>query len=108
VSKSTQRKDASRLKEFVSFCKGLGIRAEDALPAREEVLLAWASSYAGRLTGKTVGAKLLAIRKEHERRGIPWFGGNHLRTILKGVEELRPLHHSIPRESPSQSPFSKN
>ena len=61
VNESTQRKDASRLREFLSFCKGLGIRAEDALPGREEVLLAWASSYAGRLAGKTVGAKLSAI-----------------------------------------------
>ena len=90
VNESTRRKDASRLSEFLSFCKGLGIRAEDALPAREEVLLAWASSYAGRLAGNTVGAKMSAIRKEHERRGIPWFGGNRLRSILKGVEELRP------------------
>jgi hypothetical protein len=90
VNITTQRKDASRLKEFLSFCANLGIRADDALPAREEVLLAWASSYAGRLAGKTVGAKLLAIRKEHERRGLIWFGGNRLRSILKGVEELRP------------------
>ena len=90
MTKSTQKKDASRLRDFLSFCKGLGIRAEDALPAREEVLLAWASSYAGRLAGKTVSAKLLAIRKEHERRGIPWFGGSRLRSILRGVEELRP------------------
>jgi hypothetical protein len=90
VNVTTQRKDASRLKEFLSFCEGLGIRTCDALPAREEVLLAWASSYAGRLAGKTVGAKLLAIRKEHERRGLIWYGGNRLRGILKGVEELRP------------------
>jgi hypothetical protein len=53
-------------------------------------LLAWASSYAGRMAGKTVAAKLLAIRKEHDRRGLPWLGGDRLRRILKGVEELRP------------------
>jgi hypothetical protein len=90
VNLTTQKKDASRLKEFLAFCEGLGIRPNDALPAREEVLLAWASSYAGHLAGKTVGAKLLAIRKEHERRGLIWYGGNCLRGILKGVEELRP------------------
>ena len=88
--KSSQKKDASRLREFLSFCAGLRIRAKDALPAREEILLAWASSYAGRLAGKTVSAKLLAIRKEHERRGLIWMGGARLRKILKGVEELRP------------------
>jgi hypothetical protein len=52
--------------------------------------MAWASSYAGWLAGRTVGAKLLAIRKEHERRGLAWLGGNRLRGILKGVEGLRP------------------
>ena len=65
-NKTTQRKNVSRLREYLSFCEGLGIKAADTLPAREEVLLAWASSFAGRLAGKTVGTKLLAIRKEHE------------------------------------------
>jgi hypothetical protein len=90
VNITTQKKDASRLREFLSFCEGLGISAINALPAREEVLLAWASSYAGRIAGKTVGAKLRAIQKEHERRNLTWFGGVRLRRILKGVEELRP------------------
>ena len=90
VSITTQKKDASRLREFLSFCEALGIKSCDALPAREDVLLAWASSYAGRLAGKTVSAKLRAIHKEHDRRGLTWFGGNCLRRVLKGVEELRP------------------
>jgi hypothetical protein len=91
VDRLTRKKDASRLREFLIFCEGLGIRATSALPAREEVLLAWASSYAGRLAGKTVGAKVLAVRKEHERRGLIWPGGSCLRRVLKGVEELRPI-----------------
>lgn len=90
VSKSTQKKDASRLRDFLSFCEGLGIQACNALPAGEDILLAWAASYAGRMAGKTVGAKLLAIKKEHERRGLIWAGGARLRGIIKGVEELRP------------------
>jgi hypothetical protein len=90
ISKTTQKKDMSRLREFLAFCKGLGIQPKDALPAKEEVFLAWASSYAGRLAGKTVSTKLLAIRKEHERWSLHWFGGARLRRILKGVEELRP------------------
>lgn len=67
VSKSTQAKDINRLREFLNFCKNLGIDNEKALPAKEDLLMAWAASYAGRLAGKTVSAKLLAIRKEHER-----------------------------------------
>ncbi|KAF8237350.1 hypothetical protein L208DRAFT_1248166, partial [Tricholoma matsutake] len=93
---STQRKSASRLREFLTFCEGLGIRKSDALPAREDILIAWASSYTGQLAGRTVGAKLLAIRKEHESLSLAWLGGDHLCRTLKGVEELRPavLFHS--------------
>ena len=90
VNITSQKKDASRLREFLAFCEGLGISAQNALPAAEDILLAWASSYAGRMAGKTVGAKLLAVKKEHERRGLLWLGGERLRRILKGVEELRP------------------
>lgn len=91
ISKSTQTKDASRLREFSTFCKSLGINGNDILPAREDLLMAWAASYAGRLAGKTVGAKVLAIRKEHERRGLIWQGGPRLRQLLKGIEEIRPI-----------------
>jgi hypothetical protein len=65
VSDSTRRKDASRLCEFLIFCWGLGINHEDALPAQEDLLIAWIASYTGRLAGKTVGAKISAIKKEH-------------------------------------------
>ena len=105
VDKTTQRKDAARLREFLSFCGSLGIRAHDALPAREDVLLAWASSYAGRLAGKTVGAKLLAIRKEHDRRGLIWPGGDRLRRVLKGVEELRPHSSFRSKRAPVTIPM---
>ena len=74
VSDSTCRKDASRLHEFFTFCQGLGINHEDALPTQEDLLIAWTASYAGRLAGKTVGAKISAIKKEHERRGLLWQG----------------------------------
>lgn len=67
VNKTTQAKDASRLREFLTFCQGLGIQSNNALPAREDILMAWASSYVGQLAGRTVGVKILAIKKEHQR-----------------------------------------
>jgi hypothetical protein len=45
VNKTTQVKDASRLREFLAFCQGLGIQSNNALLAREDILMAWASSY---------------------------------------------------------------
>ena len=100
LSKSTQKKDASRLRDFLSFCASLGIEASNALPAKEDILLAWAASYAGRMAGKTVGAKLLATKKEHERRGMIWAGGARLRGIIKGVEELRPTSSFRTKRAP--------
>jgi hypothetical protein len=89
VSKLTQVKDASRLCEFLAFCEGLGIQNHDVLPAGEDLLIAWASSYAGQLVERTVGAKILVIKKEHKWQGLAWQGGECLHCILKGVEELR-------------------
>ena len=91
VSETAQAMDASRLREFLQFCEGHGITSTKAFPAEEDLLIAWAASYAGRLAGKTVSAKLRAVRKEHERRGLVWQGGVLLRRTLKGVEELRPI-----------------
>lgn len=100
VDKTTQRKDASQLWEFLIFCEGLGIRNSDALPARKDILITWASSYTGQPAGRTVGTKLLAIRKEHERLSLAWLGGDHLHRILKGVEELRPASSFHSKRAP--------
>jgi hypothetical protein len=91
VNITSQKKDANQLRDFLVFCKSLGIPAYNALPAGEDILMAWASSYAGHIAGKTVSAKISAIKKEHEKRGLQWCGGEHLWRIIKGVEELIPL-----------------
>ena len=103
ASKTTQVKDASSLREFSQFCEGHGIKSSNAFPANEELLVAWAASYAGRLAGKTVSIKLRAVRREHERRGLVWQGGALLRRILKGVEELRPVSSFNSKRAPSIS-----
>ena len=101
VSKSTQAHDPGRLREFLQFCEGHGIKSSDAFPAKEDLLVAWAASYAGRFAGRTVSAKLLAIRREHDRRGLAWQGGVLLRRILKVVEELRPPTSFNSKRAPS-------
>jgi hypothetical protein len=90
VNGTTQVKNVSRLHEFLAFCQGLGIQDNNALPASEDILMAWASSYGDQLAERTVGAKILAIKKEHQRQGLAWQGGEQLYQILKGVEEMRP------------------
>ncbi|KAF8226987.1 hypothetical protein L208DRAFT_1406135 [Tricholoma matsutake] len=90
VSKATQSKDASRLWEFRSFCKALNVHDDDIFLAREDPLIAWASSYAGRFAGKMVSTIITAIKREH-KQGLVWQGREQLRRVLKGVEELRPV-----------------
>ena len=105
INITSQKKDASRLRDFLAFCKALGISAHNALPASEDILLAWAASYAGRIAGKTVSAKISAIRKEHDRRGLQWYGGDRLRRIIKGVEELRPSSSFRSKRAPVTIPM---
>lgn len=93
TSRSTQTKDASGLRECFNFCNSLGIDNDNILPTKEDLLMAWAASYTGRLAGRTVSVKLLAVRKEHERRGLIWQGGPLLRQLLKGIEEIRPTSY---------------
>jgi hypothetical protein len=100
VNITSQKKDASRLHEFLAFCKSLEIPAHNALPASEDMLVAWASSYAGRIVGKTVSTKISAIRKEHERRGIQWCRGECLCRTIKGVEALRPVSSFRAKRAP--------
>ena len=77
-------KDVGWLRDYVSFCKGLDI------PASEDLLIAWASTYTGRLAGKNVRANISAIKREHLHRGLLWQGGKQLCIIMKGIEEMRP------------------
>jgi hypothetical protein len=44
--------------------------------------------------------KILAIKKEHHRQGLLWQGGEQLRLILKGVEEMRPASSFYCKRAP--------
>ncbi|KAF8814088.1 hypothetical protein BYT27DRAFT_7219930 [Phlegmacium glaucopus] len=95
TSKSTQTKDVSRLCEFLAFCLRLSIPSNHALPVKEDLLITWSSSYSGRLAGKTVSAKISSIKKEHSRRGLPWYGGDRLKLTLKGdLKNFNPHCHA--------------
>jgi hypothetical protein len=105
VGESTRRKDASRVKEFLKFCETLGIRKQDAIPAPHDLVAAWASSFAGRYCGKTVGAKICAIKKLHERLGYCWNYDNRLRRMVKGIEQLRPQSSIHAKRAPITIPM---
>jgi hypothetical protein len=89
---------------YLQFCDSLGIRQEDAIPASYDLVAAWASSFAGRLSGKTVGTKISALKKLHVRLGYNWSPGN-LQQILKGIEEMRPTSSFCQKRAPITIPM---
>lgn len=92
-----EMKDAIRLKKFLLFCEELWISNDSPLLASEDLLAAWASSYVGRSSGETAGARISAIKKEHRRQAIPWSGGEK---IMKGIKEMRPASSFRIRRAP--------
>jgi hypothetical protein len=96
---ATRRNDESRVHAYLQFCESLGICQEDAIPASYDLVAAWASSFAGRLSGKTVGTKISALKKLHVRLRHDWSAGN-LQQILKGIEEMRPTLSFCKKHAP--------
>jgi hypothetical protein len=101
----TKRNDEHRVRAYLKFCEGLGIREEDAIPAPYDLVAAWISSFAGRCCGKTVGAKITAIKKVHERLGYAWYPGDRLRRLVKGIEQMRPASSYRKKRAPLTIPM---
>jgi hypothetical protein len=88
VGDTTKKKDGSRIREYLKFCEGLGIGREYAIPALHNLVAAWAASFAGRYCRKTVGAKILAIKKLHDRLSYHWDYSDKLHRMVKGIEQM--------------------
>jgi hypothetical protein len=101
----TKRNDENRVRAYLKFCEGLGIRFEDAIPAPYDLVAAWISSFAGRYCGKTVGTKISAIKKVHENLGYPWNPGDRFRRMVKGIEQMRPPSSHRKKRAPLTIPM---
>ncbi|THU89193.1 hypothetical protein K435DRAFT_617904, partial [Dendrothele bispora CBS 962.96] len=84
------------VKEFLNWADARGLRADEILPAPESTLLEYAATFAGRLAGGTVRAKVSAIKTWHTSHGHPWKGGDLLRKVLTGVERKAPMSSRRP------------
>jgi hypothetical protein len=105
IGDATRRNDESRVRAYLKFCAGLGIREEDAIPAPNDLVAAWVSSFAGRFSGKTVSAKITSLKKLHIHLGYHWNGGDELRKMIKGVEEMRPPSSFRQKRAPITIPM---
>ncbi|RDB22688.1 hypothetical protein Hypma_010121 [Hypsizygus marmoreus] len=88
---STTSKYQSGVDQFLKFCSAHGIPLSDTLPASEDLLCAFASSYAGLISGKTIRNKCTAIRSWHIKNHVHYLGDQQLSYVLKGAHNMTVL-----------------
>ncbi|KAJ7573838.1 hypothetical protein C8J56DRAFT_981098 [Mycena floridula] len=77
-------------REYILWCRNQGYARKDILPAPQDLLCAYASSFMGRLAASTVKAKLRALKKLHLWKGLRWAGGDKLDAVVEAVGRKAP------------------
>jgi hypothetical protein len=99
-AKSTKLKRAHGVKLFKAFAKRTAVPRSSWLPASEQVLAAFAASFAGKRAAGTVRGYLAAVRWWHTEKGVPWNGSDLLRNVMKGVDSMTPPSSVRQRKKP--------
>ncbi|KAF5376126.1 hypothetical protein D9615_007677 [Tricholomella constricta] len=92
---STKSRYAHAVSQFLDFCSSRDIAPWECLPAPEALLCSFAASFAGKLSGSTIRNKCSALRSWHIQNNAHWFGGTQLNYVLKGAENMRPIHSRV-------------
>lgn len=90
TTKETRNRQRANLRMFIEFCAENDIHRKEVFPSSEKLLCFFASSFKGRLSGKTVRRRIGAIKAWHARQKMPWHGGDLLKKVLKGVDKATP------------------
>ncbi|KAF5381299.1 hypothetical protein D9615_008401 [Tricholomella constricta] len=96
---STTQKYSKDILDFLRWCDANTVPLHNRLPASEDLLCAYASSFAGTLAGSSIRNKCAAVRKWHISNGLSYAGGTQLAYVIKGAETLRPLSSVRPPRS---------
>jgi len=99
-SSSTASNFSRIRKEFVRFCRSKHYAKRDIFPAHEDILCAYALSFAANIAGSTVRVKMSALKKWHAYNKRPWLGGAKLQSILDYVEKATPASSRLPPRAP--------
>jgi len=75
---------------FTQFCHDRKIPKEHIFPAGEDLVCAFAVSFAGKLSGSTLRVKISALKKWTLHRGKPWHWGAKLQSVLEHVKKVTP------------------
>jgi hypothetical protein len=78
------------VKLFKAFARETAVPRSAWLPASEQVLAAFAASFAGKRASGTVRGYLAAVRWWHTENGVEWNGKDLLRNVMKGVTSMTP------------------
>ncbi|PPR07523.1 hypothetical protein CVT24_007135 [Panaeolus cyanescens] len=97
---STQDTHSRALKHYHIFCDERAIPSHLRFPAHEVILLAYAASHFGSLSGGTARHRINALKTFHDVHNLPWHGSNRLTKILKGVTFNTPISSTRPPRAP--------
>ena len=103
AGKDSRTKYKSNIKQYFNFCADNKIPIEEVSPAKEDILCYFASSFKGKMSGKTVRRKIGSIKTWHIREKKPWYGGEKLTRVLKGIDKATPAS-SIKEARPGVKP----
>ncbi len=90
TGKDAKAKYKSNIKQYFEFCAANNIPINKVSPAKEDILCFFASSFKGKLSGKTVRRKIGSIKAWHIREEKPWYGGEKLKRVLKAIDNATP------------------
>ncbi|KAE9394196.1 hypothetical protein BT96DRAFT_943354 [Gymnopus androsaceus JB14] len=90
ITAATQNRKLRNVGEFLNWADSAGLDQQDVLPPAEATLCNFAASFAGRLAGATVKAKISAVKGWVARRGMQWKGRVNLGRVVSGVERRAP------------------
>ena len=103
VGKDSRTKYRTNVKQYFKFCAENEIPIDEVSPAKEDILCFFASSFKGKMSGKTVRRKIGSLKAWHIREKQPWYGGEKLTRVLKGIDKATPAS-SIKEARPGVKP----
>ncbi|PBL04219.1 hypothetical protein ARMGADRAFT_1041712 [Armillaria gallica] len=86
----TSRREPCGLKAYHSFCDTQNILQQDHLPAKEELLCTFASSFIGQMTDDAICSKLNSIRAFHIQNNLSYNNRIQLKYILIRLNKQAP------------------
>jgi hypothetical protein len=87
LASSTRTSYAAGLLRFIQFCDNWQIPEADRMPASADLLAAFASSFVGLYSSKTINLWLSGLRSWHIINCAPWSGDNeHMHLICRAAD----------------------